>query len=90
MFYEDSRYRPVPTHEREEGGRTVRYKGIRFIEDRETRGGHTVRASERLDHIAHRYFEAPDRFWVICDANDALWPPDLTDRPGRTLDIPNP
>jgi hypothetical protein len=28
------------------------------------------------------------RFWRICDANGAMWSPDLTSEPGRTIVIP--
>ena len=48
---------------------------------------HTVIAGERIDHIAHRYYGDPLKFWLICDANDALFPEELM-VPGRILKIP--
>lgn len=79
----------METHEIEdERGRTVRYKGLRIIPDEATDRSHTVKEGERLDHLAHRYLEVPERYWRICDANRTLWPPDLVGEPGRTLDIP--
>jgi nucleoid-associated protein YgaU len=49
---------------------------------------HTVVAGERIDHLAARYYGDPLKFWLICDANDALFPEDLM-VPGRVLKIPS-
>ena len=43
---------------------------------------------ERLDHIAQRVYQDPEIFWRICDANLALWPPDLVAEPGRIIKVP--
>ena len=32
----------------------------------------------------------PERFWRICDANQAMWPDELTAEAGRMLLIPPP
>lgn len=48
---------------------------------------HTVIAGERIDHLAHRHYGDPLKYWLICDANDALFPEDLM-VPGRVLKIP--
>lgn len=89
MFFDGSRYESVDTHEtKDRHGRTVRYKRIRFISERETRSVHTVQDGERLDHIAFEHYQDPERFWRICDANRALWPPNLVREPGRDLSIP--
>ena len=50
---------------------------------------HAVRQGERLDHIAAAEFADPERFWVLCDANNALWPADLLEL-GRALRITLP
>ena len=42
---------------------------------------------DRLDLVAFRYFQDPEQFWRICDANGALWPDDLLE-PGNVLLIP--
>jgi hypothetical protein len=51
---------------------------------------HTVVEHERLDNIAARYLGDPEQFWQICDANNALHPPELTENPGRRLRITLP
>jgi hypothetical protein len=69
-------------------GREVRYTKMRFIPRTAGRFGHVVAESERLDHIAFRYYRDPERFWRVCDANNALWPDDLVDEAGKTIVIP--
>ncbi len=89
MFFRGSRYEKVATLElTDANGRTVRYKATRFVPAVIARLGHRVQRGERLDHIAHRYFQDPERFWRICDTNLATWPDDLTGEPGRKIDIP--
>jgi hypothetical protein len=51
---------------------------------------HTVSEGERPDLLAQRYFGAPDQWWQIADANPVLDPHELTDEPGRTIDVPLP
>jgi hypothetical protein len=51
---------------------------------------HTVSEGERPDLLAHRYLGAPDQWWRIADANPVLDPHELTDEPGRTVDVPLP
>ena len=55
-----------------------------------TIGQHTVRQSDRLDLIAAKYLGDPLIFWLICDANGAIDPDDLTATPGRVLNITTP
>lgn len=89
MFFKGSRYANVGEHEiTDSKGRVIRYKKIRFIPETKAQMGHTVSQGERLDHIAHRYYRAPERFWRICDANRALWPSDLIAEVGQTILIP--
>jgi nucleoid-associated protein YgaU len=89
MFFKGSRYANVATHEiTDASGRVIPYKKVRFIAEAKAQMGHLVRQEERLDHIAHRYYRDPERFWRICDANRAMWPDDLTVRAGRTILIP--
>jgi nucleoid-associated protein YgaU len=90
MFFKGSRYRSVETARTEDDdGRAVQYKRIRFIPDREIQSVHTVREGERLDQISFEQYQVPEEFWRICDANDALWPPELVRDPGRELSIPS-
>ena len=92
VFFKGSRYERVEDHETEDAqGRLVRYKKVRFIADEpEARMGHVVIQGERLDHIAHSYYQDPERFWRICDANRTMWPDELVARPGEIISIPPP
>jgi hypothetical protein len=49
---------------------------------------HTVTQGERLDHIAFHYLSDPEQFWRIADANTEMNPGNLTQTPGRTLQVP--
>ncbi len=89
MFFKGSRYADVGEAQiADSTGREIRYKTVRFIPETRPRMGHIVNQGERLDHIAHRYFRDPERFWRICDANRALWPDDLIRQAGRKILIP--
>jgi hypothetical protein len=44
-------------------------------------------AGERLDHLAHRYYRDPLRFWRIADASEHLDPLDIV-IPGARVVIP--
>lgn len=91
MFLRGSRYEVVLDAELAgPDGRKIRYKRIRFIP--ETRGAlpHLVTEGDRLDLIAHRFYQDAEQFWRICDANLALRPEDLVCPPGRRLVIPMP
>ena len=44
-------------------------------------------AGQRLDHLAHRYYRDPTRFWTICDASDHLDPFDVV-APDEPVRIP--
>jgi len=50
----------------------------------------TVTQGDRLDLITARTLGDPEQFWRVCDANNAMNPPDLTAEVGRTLRIPIP
>jgi hypothetical protein len=89
MFFKGSRYEKVATAEYSDStGRVVRYKLTRFIPPTSADAGHLVDDMERLDQIANRYYQDPERFWRICDANGALWPPDLVSTPNSIILIP--
>lgn len=91
MFFKGSRYEQVPTREhRTDDGRIVRYKELRRITPTPGLTKHVVDDGERLDHIAFDAYRDPKRFWIICDANLAVDPRELTRDPGRILDIPGP
>lgn len=89
MFFKGSRYETVETVSLlDERDRELRYKVVRMIPDAVPRFGYAVAAGDRLDTIAFEVFHAPERFWRICDANRAMWPAELTSRPGRVIGIP--
>jgi len=50
----------------------------------------TVSQGDRLDLITARTLGDPEQYWRICDANEAMNPPDLTDEPGEVLRVPVP
>jgi hypothetical protein len=43
---------------------------------------------DRLDNLSYKFLGDPLLFWVICDANGATDPDDLTDQVGSTIQIP--
>jgi len=49
---------------------------------------HSVSQDERLDNIAAVYLGNPELFWRLCDANNAMYPDELTAEIGRRLRIP--
>jgi hypothetical protein len=51
---------------------------------------HSVVQGERLDNIAAKYFNDPEVFWQIADANTAMRPEELTETVGRRLRITLP
>jgi nucleoid-associated protein YgaU len=51
---------------------------------------YTVKQGDRLDQIAAKYLGDPLMSWLICDANGAMSPTDLTAQPGRVLQITTP
>ncbi len=88
MFFKGSRYEKVGDGEITDAkGQVIRYKKIRFIPKSGGQRVHIVNQGERLDHIAHKHYRDPERFWRICDANACLWPDDLLEV-GRRILIP--
>lgn len=88
MFFKGSRYEFVANDSiTDANGVTQAFKRVRFIEETPAQAAVIVNQSERLDHIAFRVYTVPELFWRICDANDALWPPDLEEA-GRLLKVP--
>ena len=88
MFFKGSRYANVAEGEIEAQGRVVRYKLTRFIPPTRALAAHPVARGERLDHLAFGHYRDSERFWRICDANLAFWPPDLVAVVGRVLLVP--
>jgi hypothetical protein len=51
---------------------------------------HTIVQGDRLDNLAHAYHGDPEIFWLLCDANGAIRPDDLSATIGRQLRITLP
>lgn len=73
-------------------GTEVRYAKRRLLppleEDETQSQTHTVRTGERPDLLGQRYFGDSNQWWQIADANPVIDPRDLTDEPGREIDVP--
>ena len=75
------------------GGQPIRYLLRRFVPPPELFAQvheHVVKDGDRLDNIAALYLSDPELFWRIADANRALRPQALTERPGDRLRITLP
>lgn len=93
MFSVTSRYHGIETARMSlPGGREITYVRRRFLPSGTPTvvAGHTVSQGERLDNVTARYLGDPERFWQLCDANDAMRPDELTAETGRLLVIPVP
>jgi nucleoid-associated protein YgaU len=89
MFFKGSRYEKVATDRiTNDQGQVVLFKKVRFIPATPASAALVVGQGELLDQIAHRVYQDPELFWLICDANRALWPDDLVAEPGRAILIP--
>ena len=88
MFVKGSRYESVPEGiYQDPRGRQIPYKLLRIIGPTQSLQAHTVRSLDRLDMIAFQYYDDPEQFWRICDANFAVFPDELLEV-GRRLLIP--
>jgi hypothetical protein len=89
MFFKGSRYATVGdlTYTTRDG-REIKYKKARFTPKTTAQSGHLVHQGERLDHISQRYYRDPERFWRIADANQSMWPEQLTEKAGAVILVP--
>lgn len=90
MITQRSRYRRKDAYQTRDSARStepIEALSPHEPEPMEVRRQHMVKAGERLDQIASRYYGDPLKYWLICDANDAIFPEDLL-VPGRILNIP--
>ena len=94
MFEPTSRYASIKNAMlTTKDGRVILYKKRRFLprlDERVTLQQVVVNPGDRLDLIAARTFGDPEQFWRICDVNDSMYPPDLTDlkkEPDKELQI---
>lgn len=93
-FPANSRYNAVETTSIEgKNGDPVVFLKRRFVPPAENfvlLQEHTVRESERLDHITAAYYGDPEKFWQICDANNTMHPGELTEETGSRIRITLP
>jgi len=91
MFEPNSRYYSLDTAiSTLPSGQQVAYVRRRFLpsaKDALVLATVSVAAGDRLDLMAARLLGDAEQFWQICDANDAMNPPELTAEIGRKLDI---
>jgi len=92
VFSRSSRYSRLPdtVDESRADGRTVTAKSLRPLPDTPATFQHTIAEGDRLDNLANRYYQQPQKWWRICDANpEILSPLDLLGRGAlRTVRIP--
>jgi hypothetical protein len=70
MFARDSRYRGVAEISRDSpDGRTLLVKDLRQRPEAPGTFRHTLAEVDRLDHLAQTYYQKPQKWWRICDAN---------------------
>jgi len=88
-FFKGSRYATVgEVVSTDPQGRPIRYKRTRFIDDPPLQGTHVTTDGDRLDRLAFRVYGEVAYWWVIADANDAMWPADVVAEPGRVIGMP--
>ena len=94
MFDSTSRYFAIQTVTLTgPDGRAVAYKRRRLLPrgtDLPLLAEVTVAQGDRLDVVTARALGAPEQFWRVADANDAMNPAELTADPGRVLRVPVP
>lgn len=89
MFDPTSRYASVDDYAVQDAqGRSVKIKKIRLIPNTPATLSRQVVQGDRSDLLAFLYYQAPDRFWRIADANWVLDPAELVKHPGATIWIP--
>ncbi len=88
MFIKGSRYAKVEEYMPvDSSGNRNQVKKIRKTPETKGRFLHTVKDGDRLDLLAYTYYKNPTKFWLICDANNIMYPADLLEK-GRKIIIP--
>jgi nucleoid-associated protein YgaU len=90
MITRSSRYRREAAYESRDPGRAehpILGLAPHTAGELVVRREHRFIQGERLDQLAQRYYGDPLKYWLICDANDAIFPEELL-VPGRVLRIP--
>jgi len=74
-------------------GQSIVYLRRRFVPKAENftiLQEHKVKEGERLDNITNQYLGDPERFWHLCDSNNAVNPDELTEINGSQINITLP
>jgi len=89
MFFKGSRYERVGEYMAQDvRGNRNRVKRMRRIPQQPKKAlTYIVKEGDRLDLLAYTYYGDPTKFWLICDANQAMFSPDLL-VPGKRIIIP--
>jgi hypothetical protein len=92
MFSRVSRYRPLPDAAVPDArrARLMESRALRLLPDTPGTFLHVLQQGERLDHLAHKYYEQPREWWRIVDANPAFLSPRalMGAEPRATVRIP--
>jgi hypothetical protein len=87
-----SRYYGAPVVQYQPAGATpVMYLARRIIPQAATYTSlrsYVIAEGDRLDNLAAKFLGDPLLYWMICDANGATDPDELTAQAGRTIVIP--
>lgn len=76
MFFKNSRYRKLPDEVTVDNkGRRLISKSLRVSPTVTGIFRHTIEDGDRLDHLAHKYYNQPRKWWRICDANPEFMSP---------------
>jgi nucleoid-associated protein YgaU len=89
MFSKQSRYYSVGNYVAKDArGNYNKVKRMRRINNKLDKAlTYVVKEGDRLDLLAYRFYGDPTKFWLICDANQSMFPFELLD-PGRRITIP--
>ena len=79
MFFKNSRYRKLLDEVTVDvKGRRLLSKSLRLLPEVTGTFQHTLEESDRLDHLAYKYYKQPRKWWRLCDANpEFMLPQDL-------------
>jgi nucleoid-associated protein YgaU len=89
MFFDGSRYLRVPDATLTDGtGRAAPLKRTREPAAVADVLVYQVRAGDRLDALAFKFYRDARKWWLIADANSDVLAPELLLEPGRLLQIP--
>lgn len=93
-FPESSRYNGIETaNHKTDKGENITYIKRRFVPQPENfvlLQEHTVTQGERLDNLTTQYYNDPEMYWKICDANGVIRPNEIVETIGNKIRITLP